>query len=126
MSLPTSQQRVLDHIEAALKKREPRLAGMFAMFTQLTHGEGLPRTEVLQRVPWWSPRRHRIRPPTRAAMLLSLAIILVVSALFISMSASNPNCPASLAAHGPVMVQTHAKNCPALPGGRAMGMGHGP
>jgi len=126
MSLPPSQQRVLDRIEAALKKREPRLAGMFAVFTQLTTGEGLPRTEVLEPVPRWWRRGHRVRMPTRAALLLSLAIVLVVSALFVSMSGARLNCPALLAAHGSVMVQTHSTTCPALPNSRTMGMGHGP
>jgi predicted component of type VI protein secretion system len=39
MSLPAHQQRVLDTIESALQRREPRLA---SMFTRLNTNEGAP------------------------------------------------------------------------------------
>jgi hypothetical protein len=126
MSLPASQQRVLDRIEDTLKNREPRLADMFAMFTRLTTGEGPPRTEVVETVPWWSPRRRRIRLPARAALLLSLAVVLVLSVGCISMSGSHLNCPASVMIRGSVTVQNTPKTCPAVPGNNTMGMGHGP
>jgi hypothetical protein len=125
MSLPASQQRVLDRIEETLKIREPRLVAMFAMFARLNTGDGLPRTEVLESVPWWSPRGHRIRVPARAVLLLSLVVLLVVSAVFVSISGSRLNCPASLMARGAATVQASAKACPAAPGS-TMGMGHGP
>jgi len=59
MGLPAGQQRVLDRIEEALKKREPRLASKFAMFSRLNIGERLPWIEALHPMPWWSPRRYR-------------------------------------------------------------------
>jgi hypothetical protein len=47
VSLPVSQQRVLDGIENALEGGEPRLRSMFAIFTRLTRDDGAPRTETL-------------------------------------------------------------------------------
>jgi hypothetical protein len=47
MSLPVSQQRVLDEIRDHLRASEPRLAGMFAIFTRLNLGEPRPRREEL-------------------------------------------------------------------------------
>jgi hypothetical protein len=47
VSLPVSQQRVLEGIESALEGAEPRLRSMFAIFTKLTRDEGTPRTEAL-------------------------------------------------------------------------------
>ena len=122
MSLPASQQRVLDAIENTLKRREPRLASMFAIFTRLTNSEGLPRTEVLQAVPWWSPRRYRARIPVRVALLLSMAVALVVSAVFLGMSQSRLGCT-SMPFRAPA-IQPHTRTCPVVP--QAKGYGHGP
>lgn len=47
MSLPASQQRVLNSIDQSLRIREPRLASMFDMFTRLTAGESRPGWEQL-------------------------------------------------------------------------------
>ena len=128
MSLPASQQRVLDRIEEALKKREPRLVSMFAMFTRLNIGERLPRFEALELVPWWSPRRYRDRMPPRAVLFLSLAIALIVSAVFIGMSQSSNSCRTPLTPHGSVIGVSHAGTACNVPGAKTMGMGtgHGP
>ena len=128
MGLPASQQRVLDRIEEALKKREPRLVSMFAMFTRLNIGERLPRIEALELVPWWSPRRYRSRMPPRAVLFLSLAIALIVSAVFIGMSQSSNSCRTPLTPHGSVIGVSHAGTACNVPGAKTMGMGtgHGP
>jgi hypothetical protein len=124
MTLPASQQRVLDAIESALKRREPRLASMFAIFTRLSTGEGLPRTEVLEVVPWWSPRRYRrVRVPVRVALLLSIAVALVISAVFLGMSQSRLGCT-TMPLRAPAIQQAHTRTCPAAP--QAKGFGHGP
>src|SRR6516225_7630087 len=78
MGLPASQQRVLDRIEEALKRREPRLVSMFAIFTRLNLGERLP---------------------ARAVLFFSLAIALILSAVFIGMSQSTDNCRPPLTPH---------------------------
>ena len=126
MGLPASQQRVLDRIEEVLKKREPRLVSMFAMFTRLNIGERLPRIEALELVPWWSPRRYRGRLPPRAVLFLSLAIALIVSAVFIGTSQSSANCRTPLTPHGSVIGLSHAGAACNAPGSKTMGMGHGP
>ena len=52
MSLPARQERTLSGIENALRACEPRMASRFAIFTRLTRGEELPRTEQLMPQPW--------------------------------------------------------------------------
>ena len=126
MGLPASQQRVLDRIEEALKRREPRLASMFAMFTRLNLGERLPWIEALEAVPWWSPRRFRWRPPARAVLFLSLAVILIVSAVFIGTSQSPPSCRPPLTPHGTLIGPPRAGAACDAPTAKTMGMGHGP
>jgi hypothetical protein len=124
MSLPASQQRVLDRIEEALKKREPRLASMFAIFTRLTVHEGVPRIEALDPVPWWSLKRYHRSATIRAFVLLTLAAGLVVSAVFIGMSQSQGGCNTPIMLRGPLIGMSHVRNCPAVP--VAKGYGHGP
>jgi hypothetical protein len=126
MSLPASQQRVLDRIEEVLKKREPRLVSMFAMFTRLNLGERLPRIEALELVPWWSPRRYRGRLPGRAVLFLSLAIALIVSAVMIGVSQSPDNCRTPLTTpHGSVIGVSHAGTACHAPDTKTMGLGRG-
>lgn len=124
MSLPASQQRVLDRIEETLKRREPRLASMFAMFTRLTVHERLPWIEALKPMPWWSPKRYRLSARIRAFVLLTLAAGLVVSAVFVGMSQSQGSCNAPIMLRGPLIGTSHVRNCPAVP--EAKGYGHGP
>ena len=126
MSLPASQQRVLDRIEEVLKKREPRLVSMFAMFTRLNIGEHLPRIEALELVPWWSLRRYRGRLPARAVLFLSLAIALIVSAVFIGTTQSSANCRPLLTPHGSVIGLSRAGAACDAPGSKSAGAGHGP
>jgi len=126
MSLPASQQRVLDRIEEVLKKREPRLHSMFAMFTRLNLGERLPRIEALELVPWWSPRRYRGRLPARAVLFLSLAIGLIMSAVFIGISQSPNSCRTPLTPHGSIIGVSHAGAACNVSGSKTMGLGHGP
>jgi hypothetical protein len=140
MSLPASQQRVLDAIEDRLARREPRLASMFAMFTRLATGEALPRREAIDPAPWWSPRRWsptgRHRGPlgrARAAVLLTLAAALIASVAFLSMSQSTARCAARVISRGPLAAQIYARGCPpapqarsAAPQARSMGLGHVP
>ena len=126
MGLPASQQRVLDRIEEALKKREPRLASMFAMFTRLNINERLPRIEALEVLRWWSPRRYRGRLPARAVIFLSLAIALIVSAVFIGTAQSSANCRTPLTPRGSVFGLSHAGTACDVPGSKTLGTGHGP
>jgi hypothetical protein len=131
MSLPASQQRVLNRMEEALKSREPRLAAMYAMFTRLTTHEALPRREALDLAPWWSPRRwfpaprhHSPLGPVRAVVIVSLAAAMVVAAVFVGMSQSRGGCNTPIMMRGPLIGMTHVWKCPATP--QAKGFGHGP
>jgi hypothetical protein len=130
MSLPACQQRVLDTIENALQRREPRLASMFAMFTRLNKNEGAPRTERLN-PPWWAwSRRGRPRHPAgstvaaRVLLLIPLAAIVVLTAVFLATNGSRVPCMPTGGPHSLVASQSHAKNCPSASGFR--GFGHGP
>jgi hypothetical protein len=48
MSLPTSQQRVLERIENRLRDSDPRLTALFVIFTRLTRDEEMPGVEELR------------------------------------------------------------------------------
>ena len=124
MSLPASQQRVLDRIEEALRRREPRLASMFAIFTRLTVHEEVPRTEALVPVPWWSPKRYQAPARVRAAVFLTLAAGLAVAGVFLGMSQSRTGCTGPIVIRGPLTESTHVRTCPTVP--QAKGFGHGP
>jgi hypothetical protein len=125
MTLPASQQRVLDRIEEALKRREPRLASMFAIFNRLNIHERLPWIEALKPMPWWSLKRYRPSSRIRAVVLLTLAAGLVVSAVFVGMTQSRGSCNTPIMLRGPLIgaTQTHVRHCPAA--SEAKGYGHG-
>jgi hypothetical protein len=116
MSLPACQERVLRGIESALRRGEPRLASIFAIFTRLTRDEELPRTEQLVQRPWpqrWldragvrSRRRRRGgraitwasgRPATRlrAMILIPVLLIMTASGLAFASSSGTHACPAA-------------------------------
>ena len=57
MSLPASQQRILDGIEDGLQAHDVRLAALFATFTRLTRQEEMPKAEELKPGMARSPRR---------------------------------------------------------------------
>jgi hypothetical protein len=66
MSLPAAQQRLLDDIEDGLDASEPRLTGMFAIFTKLTNADGRPRREQLPSGLGLRSWRHRLHCALRA------------------------------------------------------------
>jgi hypothetical protein len=124
MGLPASQQRVLDRVEEALKKREPQLASMFAIFNRLNIHERLPWIEALAPLPWWSMKRYHPSARIRAFVLLSLAAGLVVAAVFVGMGQSRGGCNTPIMLRGPLIGMSHVRNCPAAP--QAKGVGHVP
>lgn len=93
MGLPASQRKILGKIEIALRRSDPPLAGIFAVFSRLNHHEEMPETERLRaraapltgRYPGagnspTSVRRVRLR----AAFLLPVALVAVISAALVS------------------------------------------
>jgi len=84
VSLPVSQQRVLQGIESALEGGEPRLRSMFAIFTRLTREDGAPRTESLP--PRASVRRAWLVARRRAIIAIPVALGLAALLSFLAVS----------------------------------------
>lgn len=71
MYLAGPDPRALHRIDSALSRSDPRLAGIYGVFTRLNKGEEMPRTE-------------RIRPAQRrlqAMLLVLLALLAAVAAV---------------------------------------------
>jgi hypothetical protein len=122
VSLPVSQQRVLEGIESVLEGGEPRLRSMFAIFTGLTQDDGAPRTEALR--PDTLLRRatllRRVRPisgPTatvRAVIAIPLILGLLALCIFMAVNSSaGHSCQA-----GSVLARTNSCQSAQLPDGR--------
>ncbi len=69
MSLPASQQRVLDAIDRDLRGTDTRLARMFGVFTELTRLEKMPSAETFQPVRWWTRAGRRAARRQRGCTL---------------------------------------------------------
>lgn len=107
MGLPTSQRRILKRIENGLRRSDPHLAGLFALFSRLTRDETMPRIELIRgRVAvalaplapvarrltafgrWFgSPRRARLR----TALFFPVALGLVAAAVLVGSSFPDSN-----------------------------------
>jgi hypothetical protein len=91
MSLSTAQQRVLDGMADRLRRTEPKLAAMYAMFTRLCGAEGLPIRERLPTRRAWpflaafiavltgrlTRRGRRVRRLVLIATQVSVAVVLL-------------------------------------------------
>jgi len=98
MSLPASQQRILDRIERKLRDTDPRLTSLFSIFTRLTRDEDMPRAEEIKarlaRFGGWigrrtAPARRFIPRPSdrvKAIIFFPCALVPVVCALVIGAS----------------------------------------
>jgi hypothetical protein len=132
MSLPACQERILSGIADALRKGEPRLASRFAIFSRLTRGEELPRTEQLMPQSWlqrvlssagraWRclfprPRSRAVaamRPASRlrAAVVLPVLLIVMASATVVTAVAGTHSC--APAPRRPAVIQTRWATCAA-------------
>lgn len=85
MSLPACEERILHHMETALRAHEPRLAAMFGVFSRLTRDEQMPGIERLQRRPWLSWRRLQ-----RATIVLVIWCVAVSACVAVGLSSSHP------------------------------------
>jgi hypothetical protein len=125
MSLPASQQRVLDGIAEALRASEPRLASMFAIFTRLCRSEGPPWREQLTasrglRAP---AVRIRLRLPSRQTargrrtwrrllVLSQVAIAIMLLSVMIGLNASGPkSCGAPAPKRGAEVSSVRSDGC---------------
>ena len=130
MSLPACQERILSGIEDTLRKGEPRLASRFAIFSRLTRGEELPRTEQLMPQPWlrralasagraWRFLLPRPRPcgvaamrpaaRLRAVVVLPVLLIIMASATVVTAIAGTHPCAPTL--RRPAVTQTRWTAC---------------
>ncbi len=97
MSLPAGQQRILDAIAGALQVRDPRLAGMFAVFTRLTRAEPMPASESIDggRLRRAARRlRQEVAPPGRLRALVIIPVVLAAIAALIALGpvSGSPPC----------------------------------
>lgn len=110
MGLPVRQRMALEDIDRALRRSDPRLAALYAIFGRLTRDEAMPRIEQLRRgtLAWlaWigvalavaGARLHlrvplRLRPRQRVILFYPLAIAVAVgSIVFAARSGSDRTC----------------------------------
>ena len=144
MSLPAWQERILSGMEDALRKGEPRLASRFAIFSRLTRGEALPRTEQVMPQPWLrrvlasAGRAWRIlfpqpqprgvaamRPATRLRAVVVLPVLLIIMASATVVTAIAGTHPCAPAPRRPAVTQTRWATCAAsgtvVPGAHSTG-----
>ena len=127
MSLPASQQRMLDRIDRMLRDSDPRLAALFSIFTRLTWDEEIPRIEEvrarLTRLGGWiarrtEPVRRRIpRPSDRVKAILFFPAALAAVACALLFGSSGPavhRCAATVRGHGPGSGQRTHRQGPAV------------
>jgi hypothetical protein len=81
MSLPASEQRVLNHMEGALRAGEPHLVAMYAIFARLSAGEPVG-AEPLSR-----GRLRRPKAAVCAMVLIPVMFALVMIGAVLSSSA---------------------------------------
>ncbi len=131
MSLPDCQQRILDAMAGALQRRDPRLAGMFAIFTRLNRQEPMPAAEHLDSGP---ARRtaERVRLAcaqarrTPAILLIPAVLVAVICCVVVFPSSGGArSCGAVLACRVPVQLARNAAGCDAQPAPAAYHIGTG-
>jgi hypothetical protein len=92
MGLPARQRKVLERIEGALRRSDPKLAMLFATFGRLTRDEAMPRREAIKhgsaRVLAWlaGGPAARLRPRLRlrsqpGLLFLPLALVLLAGTI---------------------------------------------
>ncbi len=128
MSLPACQQRVLDRIGASLQATEPRLAGMFAIFTRLCKGEAPPLREQLKAqaapIAWltgliWSAghaRTARARHWGRVLVVSQVAIAFALIAVLIGSFTRAPSCASQRMSRGSAVTAARGQACPSQAG----------
>jgi hypothetical protein len=111
MSLPACEQRVLKHMEGALRASEPHLAAMYAIFAKLNAGEPVGAEPLIRRRP---PRRGRA---AYAVVLVPVMFAMIVIGALLSGSARG----ATTCGHGPAAARgvpwvTSRASCQVRPG----------
>jgi hypothetical protein len=101
MTLPASQQRVLERIENRLRDSDPRLTALFVIFTRLTRDEEMPGIEELRArlarlrawVSWHTAPVRRIagRRSERIQAIVFFPVALAAMACALLIGAGSPN-----------------------------------
>ena len=132
MSLPARQQRVLDRIEHSLHVCEPHLKSMFAVFTELTGDEQMPRQEELRprSLPFPGRRKRPARPGRkgqtvagagatgaagarlRALLLIPVMLLLAPAVLFGLATRSETPCGPAIRPPHTAAALSPPKTCP--------------
>ncbi len=100
MGLPARQRKILERIEGALRRSDPKLAMLFATFGKLTRDEAMPRREALKhgsaRVLAWLAGKSRARRRLRAQpglVFLPLALVLLAGTITLAaLSSGSGGC----------------------------------
>lgn len=130
MSLPDCQQRMLDTMAGRLQARDPRLAGMFAIFTRLNRQEPMPAAEHLNSGPL---RRAAERTRLACSQARRTPVILLIPAVLVAViccvalfppSGGARGCGVALAGRVPVQLARHAVGCGTRPGPATYRLGH--
>lgn len=130
MGLPVRQRRVLEHIESALRRSDPKLAALYAIFARLTRDEEMPRVEQLRHrallvlarlrlIPAAIGARLHIRlmPRQRAVLFFPLAVALAVTSIVFAARSSNGTCsPVKSVAATKIIAKTKLCKTPTLTG----------
>jgi hypothetical protein len=98
VSLPAGQQSLLNGMDRALEARDPRLASMFAMFTLLAGGDGLPPAELLAPITlagWLRALARRARAAALIPIVVSAGLMAAVIALGVATSGWKVCSPAA-------------------------------
>ncbi len=114
MSLPASQQRVLDGMDRALQADEPHMASMFAIFARLNEGTEPVGAEPLKRRRWRDPRSSQSGRGMYAMALIPVLFIMVVAGVLLGGSAHGlTTCGSGSAAFGSSPWVTRSSSCAA-------------
>jgi hypothetical protein len=128
MSLPTSQQRILDGIEEGLCEHDLRLASLFTTFTRLNSREEMPKAEQLKparkrparALKAWRPGQPLPWPTGRLpgrmswVMLLPIVLVAALSALILGLLVAAPQskCAAGVSSLGAGLSVGRSGACP--------------
>jgi hypothetical protein len=97
VSLPASQQRVLDRMESALRASEPHIASMYAIFARLNAAEPVGAEQLARR------RQRWLQPGTTMYAIVLIPVMfaaIIVGALLGGNARSVTACEASYSVGG--------------------------
>ena len=124
MSLPARERRSLSAIQGALDRSDPRLASLFAIFSQLTLEEEMPHLERLRvTADRFTARGRHVRMAVlsrlRILLITPLALAATAGALLICGWSNNPGAckvpPTAHASHGGTPARSRLTLCSSTP-----------